>query len=169
MSVRKSDGSWMSFSLPCSSTNVFDIDVDRNGFKWIVVKGSGVLVFDEGEMDVNGDERCRLFTPSNSELPTNTINCLKVDREGDVWVGTHEGAVVFDCGGSAFDSVCDGSRRIVEANGFFGFLLETEDVLSIDVDGANRKWFGTRNGVHSSVVLRRGNARIGKHPDFARC
>ena len=27
------------------------------------------------------------------------------------------------------------------------FLLETEDVQAITVDGANRKWFGTRNGI----------------------
>jgi hypothetical protein len=32
-------------------------------------------------------------------------------------------------------------------DGFNGYLLETEDVRTIAVDGANRKWFGTSNGV----------------------
>ncbi|MCB0575300.1 MAG: regulator, partial [Saprospiraceae bacterium] len=31
--------------------------------------------------------------------------------------------------------------------GFNAYLLETEEVRSIAIDGANRKWFGTTNGV----------------------
>jgi FlgD Ig-like domain len=42
---------------------------------------------------------------------------------------------------------CKGSRRIVEVDGFNGYLLETEDVRAIAIDGANRKWFGTTNGI----------------------
>jgi hypothetical protein len=35
----------------------------------------------------------------------------------------------------------------VNVDGFNGYLLETEDVKAIAVDGANRKWFGTTNGI----------------------
>jgi len=46
-----------------------------------------------------------------------------------------------------FDPSCTGRRRIVNVDGFNGYLLETENVNTIAIDGANRKWFGTTNGV----------------------
>ncbi len=150
LSVRLPDGSWRSFSLPgCNENQVFDLAIDEQGYKWAVLGNSsaGVLLFDEGELDDPNDDRCRVFTANNSELATNNVNCLAADLEGNIWVGTTEGIIIFECGGSAFDQQCRGSRRIVEVDGFGAFLLETEDVQTIAVDGANRKWVGTRNGV----------------------
>ena len=150
ISVLKADGTWQNFDpSSCNQNEIHQIDIDENDFKWIVVGNSqgGVLVFDAGDLDNPGDDRCRLFTASNSELPTNNTNCLTVDLEGDVWVGTTEGVTIFECGGSAFEPECTGSRRIVDLDGFADFLLDKEEVLSIAVDGANRKWVGTKNGV----------------------
>jgi hypothetical protein len=42
---------------------------------------------------------------------------------------------------------CDAQQIIVTVNGVAGYLLETERVSTIAVDGANRKWVGTSNGV----------------------
>ncbi len=149
LSVLKADGSWQSFAPSCRQEEIHQMAVDRNGFKWIVVGNSvaGVMLFDEGEMDNPSDDRCRTFTASNSNLPTNNTNCLSIDLEGDVWVGTTEGVVIFECGANAFDAICQGTRRIVEQDGFGAYLLETEEVQTIAVDGANRKWVGTKNGV----------------------
>ncbi|HMQ49713.1 MAG TPA: hypothetical protein PKA00_19680 [Saprospiraceae bacterium] len=150
LSVLKEDGTWISHALSgCSQTEVFDIDIDENGFKWMALSSgaAGVLVFDEGAEDDLTDDRCRAFSSNNSVLPTNTVNCLTADLEGDIWVGTAEGIVIFECGGSAFEPECQGSRRVVEQDGFGAYLLETEDVKCIAVDGANRKWVGTKNGV----------------------
>ena len=151
ISVLKPGGEFQSFSLPgCGTQNqIFQIAVDQNSFKWAVIgtSSAGVLAFDSGDMDDPNDDRCRIFNASNSNLPTNNTNCLEVDLDGDVWVGTTEGVVIFECGGSVFDNACQGSRRIVEQDGFNAFLLETEDVSTIAVDGANRKWIGTKNGV----------------------
>lgn len=150
ISVFKADGTWQSFDPPgCSFNEIFDVDVDPNGFKWFIIgtSSAGVMVFDEGDMDDPSDDRCKTFTSTNSDLTTNNTNCLVADLEGDVWVGTTEGVIVFECGGSAFDQACTGSQRFFEQDGFGAFLLETEDVQTIAVDGANRKWVGTRNGV----------------------
>ena len=43
---------------------------------------------------------------------------------------------------------CDASRPIVTRNGTNGYLFETEKVQAIAVDGANRKWVGTPNGLY---------------------
>lgn len=142
-------GEWRSFQPSCGQISVLDVAVDDSGYKWLRLGSSsaGLLLFDEGEMDDPNDDRCRVFTANNSELPNNDVNCVMSDIEGDVWVGTTEGVVIFECGNSAFDEPCVGTRRIVEQDGFGARLLETENVIDIAVDGANRKWVGTQNGV----------------------
>jgi hypothetical protein len=69
-----------------------------------------------------------------------------VDLDGSIWVGTDEGPVVFDCGDPFVES-CRGNTRKVIVDGIPAPLLRYEDIISIGIDGANRKWFGTRNGI----------------------
>ena len=146
ISVLKNDGTWKNFNV--SSKNLLQVAIDNNGYKWFVAANEGVLVFDDnGTIDMESDDRVKLFTPSNSELQTRVINCLEVDLDGDVWVGTSEGPVIFECGNNVFETNCRGSRRIVEQDGIGARLLETENILTIAVDGANRKWIGTNNGL----------------------
>jgi hypothetical protein len=142
------EGEWSSYRLCGDPTiRVYEIDVDPNGYKWVTAWNGGVYVYDEGLPEDQTDDRCRLFTPQNSNLPSNRVRCLAVDLNGDVWVGTEKGVVIFECGGSAFEDICQGTLRIVEQDGFNAFLLETENVTTIAVDGANRKWIGTNNGI----------------------
>ncbi|MBP9196177.1 MAG: regulator, partial [Saprospiraceae bacterium] len=76
----------------------------------------------------------------------NKVNSLVVDLDGSIWVGTDRGPVVFDCG-DPFSESCRGNTRKVIVDGIPALLLRDEDILSIEVDGGNRKWFGTRNGI----------------------
>ncbi|MCB0552571.1 MAG: hypothetical protein KDD02_03385 [Phaeodactylibacter sp.] len=150
LSVFLADGAWKSFAMPgCNQNQVFDLAIDGSGYKWMRLgnNSAGLMVFDEGNIDDANDDRCRIFTSNNSNLPSNNVNCLVADLEGDIWVGTTEGVTIFECGNSAFDNACQGSRRIVEVDGFGAYLLESETVQTIAVDGANRKWVGTKNGV----------------------
>lgn len=147
-SVLRPDGTWQSFAPECVARELAQVVVDLFGYKWFVVtnNNAGVLVYDDGgTLDDPSDDRCRLFTALDSELPTNKVNCLAVDLDGAVWVGTNEGPVIFEC--DPFFDQCTGSRRIVEQDNFGAYLLEDEDVRTIAVDGANRKWVGTTNGV----------------------
>lgn len=162
LSVLTPEGEWQSFNLGCGRTLIHQLAVDDNGFKWIVDGSSqgGVTVFDSGDLDDPADDRCRSFTETNSSLPTNNTNCLAVDLDGDVWVGTTQGIVIFECGSSAFEDICTGSRRVVEQDGFGAYLLETENIQTIAVDGANRKWIGTTNGVF--VLSEDGEQQVGR-------
>ncbi len=142
------DGNWRSF--PVSASTLTQIAVDNVGFKWMAAGVNGLVLFDEGDdLDNDADNRVRFLSPGNSQLPSQTVNDVSVDLDGDVWVATAQGVVVFECGSNAFDaSFCQGTKRIIErADGNNGFLLETENVKCIAVDGANRKWFGTDAGV----------------------
>lgn len=147
----KADGTWHSFSKTCGLSRPFQIAVDpATGFKWVVEGSSqaGLLVFDEGELDDASDDQCRAITSSNSNLPTPDVRCIAIDLDGDVWVGTAQGIVIFECGQAAMESTCAGTLRVVERNGFAEYLFKTQTVLSMAVDGANRKWIGTTNGLY---------------------
>ncbi|TXB61757.1 type IX secretion system anionic LPS delivery protein PorZ [Phaeodactylibacter luteus] len=149
ISVLMPGGEWRSFNPGCGQNQVLDMAVDGSGYKWMRLGNNtaGLLLFDEGDMDDPADDQCRVFTANNSELPTNDVNCLASDLNGDIWVGTTSGVAIFECGGSAFDPSCQGTLRVVEQDGFGALLLESESVTAIAVDGANRKWVGTLNGV----------------------
>jgi hypothetical protein len=63
-------------------------------------------------------------------------------------VGTTDGIGVIQCPGQAFDGqVCDALWPVVPNGNFAGYLFKGQEVRSIAVDGADRKWVATRNGV----------------------
>lgn len=150
LSVFKADGTWKSFDLPCSGiTTVSQIDVDQRGYKWMMLysRNAGLIVYDDnGTIDDEADDRCIQLGASNSALPSNSVNTVVVDKEGDIWVGTAEGPVVFDGGADIFGGH-QGSRIKVEQDGLLNYLFGEETIYTIAVDGANRKWFGTGSGV----------------------
>lgn len=146
--VKTKEDTWHSFSVP-GATNLHQIVIDPNGNKWIAVfgVGNGILVYNEGkDIPDPTDDKIRLITRNNSEISGNKVNCIAVDLDGSIWVGTDQGPVVFDCS-DPFAETCRGNTRKVVVDNIPAPLLRYEDILSIAVDGANRKWFGTRNGI----------------------
>lgn len=153
LSVRTSEGEWQSFSTAsgCQSQNtLLDIVVDPFGYKWIVTasNNAGILIYDSGtDLLDPSDDRCRLLTSSNTELPTNQVNTITLDNDGSIWVGTSEGVAVsqgFDPFDANFNFFLPKTDQ--DANNL-GLLLKSEEVRTIAVDGANRKWFGTSSGI----------------------
>lgn len=153
LSVFRNDGTWKSFDVN-SFNELSQLVVDGLGYKWMIIDGTGqgILVYDDaGTIDDTSDDRQRIITSSNSLLPDNEVLALEVDLDGDVWVGTTNGVIVYECGSLVFnEGDCQGSRRVVEENDFDEeneYLLKGEAVTTIAVDPANRKWFGTTNGI----------------------
>lgn len=152
VSVLTPQGEWHDFVLEnASDTRVSDLIVDDQGYAWVTIGGAsgGVVVIDKGaDFEDRGDDRQRFFNQTNSEINSSFVNTVDVDGDGAVWIGTGAGTVVFDCGSSVFnEDACEGNRRRVEQDGLDAYLLETEEVLAIEADGADRKWFGTKNGL----------------------
>lgn len=148
LAVLKADGSWQSFYLGAGNTATNRMVIDDFGNKWIVIVSKGLLVFNTGEtLNDLSDDKYKLFNSANSELQANTINDLAIDKDGSIWVATEKGVVVFECGNDVFGDYCKGSRRIASLDGFNAYLLDDETVNTVAVDPANRKWFGTTNGV----------------------
>jgi hypothetical protein len=151
ISVFTSNSEWLGFETDVNVRELISLTIDDNGYKWFIVGGSsaGLFIYDSGEdLESSADDRELLLTTNNSNLPTNDVKSITVDKNGDVWVGTQEGPIVFDCASNIFgESGCQGSLRIGETDDIGAYLLETETINCIGVDGANRKWFGTDNGI----------------------
>ncbi len=157
LSVRKTDGTWKSFrpvQTPSASL-VTRILVDDFGQKWMLCTQSisdGIVVFSEGsDMDSPADNKAKILRRGTGvgNLPSNEVISFAKDRNGEIWVGTSEGIAVFYCPGSVLtDNGCEAQEILVTApDGFVGTLLGSERVQAIAVDGANRKWVGTTNGL----------------------
>lgn len=153
ISVRTKSGSWFSYS-PGSILNgnllIADILAASNGYKWIVrPRGNALLVFDDnGTLDNTSDDRYKLL---NSEagtggLPAPDVYAVAEDKEGQIWVGTSKGVAVYYTPEVVFNNPVDAQQILLEQDGNFQYLLETEFVSCIAVDGANRKWLGTQTG-----------------------
>lgn len=147
------DSVWYPYSL--SSVYPIGIVIDDWGNKWINNQGSGITVFnDGGTLDRTNDDKRKNLTSEigRGGLPTNTVYTLAKDLRGQIWVGTLEGVAVFANPSAVFNTTfADASCPVIE-----GFcLLRDQKVNAIAVDGNNRKWIGTDNGLY--LVNPQGN------------
>ncbi len=154
LSVKKNDGSWTSFNLGtiASGIDLGEIVIDSTGQKWMLVRDHGLLVFnDNNTLEEPADDQTRKLNANtgNGALPGLKILSFAVDQEGELWIGSDEGVAVIYSPGNVFTGGSfDAQRILVEQDGYVQYLLESETVTCIAIDGANRKWFGTdRAGV----------------------
>ncbi len=144
LSVLKSDGTWQAFSFS-GLGGVFagELLIDSYNRKWINFYGNGTLV-------VFDDEAARTRIIHSDHLPSGDVRAITEDKEGQVWIGTAQGIGVFYSPSSILDNLNDTTIRaeqiLIEQEGHTQYLLATETVTAIGIDGANRKWCGTESG-----------------------
>lgn len=153
LSVKTPDGQWTSFDLrpAVSNSRLGELVIDDFNQKWIIVNASGgIIVFDENDtFDNPGDDQVKKLTSveGNGALPSTSVYALAKDRDGEIWVGTEEGIAVFYSPGNVFSNQNYDAQQIFiprnDGTNTGTFLLETEVVTEILVDGANQKWIGT--------------------------
>ncbi len=148
---------WESYNLGSLSgiSDVFvDIVLDDLGQKWMVApRGKGIIVFDEGNNNNNpGPPRSKLLGTDvgGGLLPDLEVSQVAKDREGNMWVATKKGLVVFYSPGNIFSTKTnfDAQRIVITVNGKPQWLFGEDVVNCVAVDPANRKWVGTRNGAY---------------------
>jgi hypothetical protein len=150
----KPDGTIQKFTIPYSIVDnaLGFIAIDEYNQKWIIApKGGGVICLNTGNDVTNtSDDKWRIFNAgsSNGNLTDNEISSLAIDKQSNVWVGTYNGVSVIACADQVFNTVnCNAYQPIVQVGNFAGLLLQGQLIQSIAVDGANRKWLATQNGV----------------------
>jgi hypothetical protein len=152
--VKKADGTWKQMRVPfvLKDNMVGGIVIDDYNQKWIQVpQGNGVYVFNHGSsIDNTADDRWKWFRTGkgNGNLPGNLVNAIVKDKDGFIWFGTDKGIGIVQCPGEVFTATaCETFQPVVQFDNFAGLLFQDEEVRALAVDGANRKWVGTRNGV----------------------
>jgi ligand-binding sensor domain-containing protein len=150
--VLKKDGSWQSYTIPINLNlnAVGRIIIDDASQKWIQAPlGNGLLLFnDNGTIDNTSDDKWKLYTvgTGSGNLPSNDVTSLAKDKNGFIWVGTTNGIGVIQCPFEAITFGCEAIWPVIREGGFANYLFKGEEVKSIAVDGADRKWVATSSG-----------------------
>jgi hypothetical protein len=149
--VIRSDGEWENMNF---ENDIFGIDVRIEGILatsfnqvWLLLKNDGIFVFRENS---NGTISERFFTVKNQEGELiDRVFSIAEDLDGNIWVGTNEGPVVFYNPVNIFEEQGITGYQIQiprnDGTNLADLLLENEIINTIAIDGANRKWFGTEN------------------------
>ncbi len=159
LSVMESNGQWKSFYLGSrlSGIDVGKLMVDQNDDVWIIKRKNGMLIVYSfnGTPNDPSDDQVKILSSGagNGNIPGSRVYSMATDKNGEVWVGTDAGVAVFYEPGNIFvsGSNFDAQQILVPRNdgsGLADLLLASETVTAITIDGANRKWIGTkRSGV----------------------
>jgi len=151
--VRKTDGKWQAFSVPFPLTEQASgaLVCDDNDQVWMVSpKNNGLICYKYAQIETTNDDQWKKYTTGSNQgnLPSNNVLSIVKDRTGSIWVGTDKGIAIIRCPSEVFStSGCAAYLPVVKQGNFFGFLFKDEYVQCMAVDGANRKWVGTQNGL----------------------
>lgn len=157
ISVRKTDGTWYSFPYAnaINDDRLTDLVCSPSGILWLILpRGDGLFVLDPGSsVETATDDHYRKIKISdkNGNILPNDIFSLTFDHDGYLWIGTSEGVLISYNPEQVIDATKFEVQRVKIPDviqGLAAYLLQTETVTSIAVDGGNRKWFGTsKSGV----------------------
>ncbi|MFC5284334.1 two-component regulator propeller domain-containing protein [Pedobacter alpinus] len=144
LSVKKNDGSWTAYDFPADLpnpvTSITGLLIDGSDNKWLMLRSEGLLIFDGSKTRKIG------FSSNNGALPGSNVNALTLDKDGAIWIGTNQGVAAVFNASDLFSGANVEIPNLIE-NGFLKPLLADQNIKCIAVDGANRKWIGSDNGV----------------------
>jgi ligand-binding sensor domain-containing protein len=116
--------------------------IDRNGTKWLGnsepsdKKDRGLYYFNENGLVAGTSGTGGWGYLSTAEgLRSNSILCLAVDRNGDVWVGMDLGITIIPY------------PTDPRSGRYPAYPVQDQSIQAIAVDGTNNKWIGTKEGV----------------------
>ena len=153
VTVKKNDGTWQNLNFSnlvpnIQYLNLTQILVDSNNLTWVTGYGTGLFVYkNDGNFSQPNASNSKLLInlAGKGGLPSIYPICLAQDKNRDIWVGTNQGIYVFYNPESIFTQTSgwDAQPIYVQQDGQTQLLLQTDNVTTIFVDGANNKWVGT--------------------------
>ncbi|MEM7162082.1 MAG: hypothetical protein AAF487_06515 [Bacteroidota bacterium] len=157
IAVRLANGNFVSLNyhptLPNASVQepIGQLMHTSNGQVWVAFgRSNGLFVLDyNGTIGNQSDDTFKRLntSTSNGGMHTNDVRTMVEDLDGEIWVGTSEGITVFYSPTSLLSNNPSNAQRIlIRQDGNLQWLLETEVITSIAIDGGNRKWIGTESG-----------------------
>lgn len=128
------------------------IDNRYSNWKWIPIGRStpGLVLLDDNQTPFNAKDDISVYRGTFVDQDRNTLSVSAVysavqDKKGTIWVGMDAGILTIP---STVDfRTSNACERIKiprnDGTNLADYLLETERINAIAVDGANRKWIGT--------------------------
>ena len=172
------NGIWTQLYYPCVSTKPtlgrITISNQNPNQKWVasVRSSQGLAIFDDnGSITDQSDDKSVFIYPFTypeqdnngvtklTSIYPNAINTIVQDKNGVMWVGTDVGPFLFSNLSKVYDSDYTCSRVKIPRNdstNLADYLLVSENIQAIAIDGANRKWLGTKS---SGVYLMSENGQ----------
>jgi hypothetical protein len=149
---------WYSFDCGGAAKNQFsgNMVIDYNGHKWFALDAAGLFGYNHNNTPVNATDDKVINLNSgdfSGALPSNTVTALAVDFDNEIWIGTDNGFAILYNSDAAFDAGpgdYNAQRVKIPVEGVVEYMLGTTNITDIEVDGGNRKWFGTAN---SGIIL----------------
>lgn len=147
--ILKPDGRWIVNPVTIEAPVIGDIILTSPGHKWIILPGGyGLFVLDDKNTpDIFTDDRSkRMFIKDSDGITITNLYSIAEDLDGNIWIGTDRGPVIYYNPERVFEDDFRAYRIKVPRNdgtGLADYMLGSETITSISVDGANRKWLGT--------------------------
>lgn len=146
--ILKKDGRWLIIPYPVNWDTPGDIISTSGRQKWIIPSGSNsVVVIDNNRTpDLFTDDRYLNLAVRDSDGEYFRAFSIAEDLDGNIWIGTDKGPVIYYNPEKIFEPDRYAFRIKIPRNdgsGLADYMLGTEKITSIAVDGANRKWIGT--------------------------
>lgn len=131
-----------------SSTTKFVLSADNNNTSKALV-----FAFDEkGTFNKSSDDQHKQLDPfldqEGNKIDASSYTCIAEDRNGQIWIGTDKGPVIITNPDNVFRDDFTVTRIKVPRNdgtNLADYLLQTETITAIAIDGGNRKWIGTQS------------------------
>ncbi|MBK7625738.1 MAG: hypothetical protein IPJ16_00800 [Bacteroidales bacterium] len=145
----KPDGTWILNPITLDGITIGDLIIARSGYKWIILpKGNGLLIIDDNDTPeyFTDDRYKRMLVEDNENKIISGVYSFAEDLDGNIWVGTDQGPLIYYNPDKVFDNDINAFRIKISRNdgsGLADYLLNSEVITAIAVDGANRKWIGT--------------------------
>ncbi len=166
--VLKPDGTWIVNPITATVATIGDLIISRSGHKWIVLpRGNGLLIIDDNDTPeyFNDDIYKQTFITDPDGKVITFVYSIAEDLDGNIWVGTDQGPFIYYNPDKIFEEDTRAYRIKVprdDGSGLADYMLGTETITSIAVDGANRKWLGTQSS-GAYLLSPDGTIRIENH------
>jgi Two component regulator propeller len=132
------ENNWKPLAISALPTNSKDI-IDQYGYRWEMIGGSLRVI-----NDATQQSRFYFAGKGAGGLPSSFINTIALDKDNLIWVGTDNGVAVIVTSKDIFTTKSEAYTPFYQTRR----LLLQEIVNKIVVDGGNRKWIGTKNGLN---------------------
>ncbi len=151
------DGTWISNPALSNTAMTGDLAISARNLKIAIIPGAdGLFVLDDNKTPglFQDDRSRRIGIRDRDGNVINNACSVAGDLDGNIWVGTDRGPVIYYSGTNFLEGEPVGTRIKIPRNdgsGLADYLLGTTEITCIAVDGGNRKWLGT-NGSGAWLV-----------------